>query len=36
MEKEEEIIDDWEPKQPSKENSILNKLKVNFTNKEIK
>ncbi|KAL4500457.1 hypothetical protein ABPG72_003408 [Tetrahymena utriculariae] len=28
--------DDWDPSPPKKENTILNKLKVNFTNKEIK
>ena len=26
----EEEIDDWNPEKPSKENSILNKLKINF------
>ncbi|KAL4454307.1 hypothetical protein ABPG74_012264 [Tetrahymena malaccensis] len=33
---QEEEDDDWDPQPPKKENTILNKLKVNFTNKEIK
>ncbi|EAS04259.2 E2F-associated phosphoprotein (macronuclear) [Tetrahymena thermophila SB210] len=33
---QEEDEDDWDPSPPKKENTILNKLKVNFTNKEIK